>query len=130
MIREVITGLLLVIGAVFMLIAGLGIVRMPDLFLRMSMTTKASTFGTGFMLLACMAFFDDATSLTNSAAIIFFLLLTAPVSAHMIGRAGYMDKDVKLWEGTRIDQLKGQYDLRRTQHTLNSVEVEQEAGAD
>jgi multicomponent Na+:H+ antiporter subunit G len=130
MIREVITGAMLVIGTAFMLIAGLGIVRMPDLFLRMSMTTKASTFGTGFLLLACMTFFDDTMSLTNAAAIILFLLLTAPVSAHMIGRAGYLDKDVHLWEGTVVDQLKGQYDVRRTQHTLDSLEVEQEAGAD
>jgi len=89
-------------------------VRMPDLFLRMSMTTKASTLGVGSILIGCIIFFwNDAGVVTRAFATIVFVLLTAPVSAHLIGRAGYIDPDVQLWSGTKINELAGQYDLKR-----------------
>lgn len=106
MLRDVLTFLFLLNGTVFMLIAGLGILRMPDLFLRMSMTTKASTIGVGSMLVGCMFYFADGASMAKSFAVIIFILLTSPVSAHMIGRAGYRDKDVNLWPKTHTDQLQ------------------------
>jgi hypothetical protein len=46
-----------------------------------------------------------------------FFLLTAPVSAHLVGRASYF-LGVPLWEGTVIDELRGRYDLRT--HRLDS----------
>ncbi|HLA42989.1 MAG TPA: monovalent cation/H(+) antiporter subunit G [Aggregatilineales bacterium] len=113
-LREGISLIFILIGTGFIFIAGLGIVRMPDLFLRMSMTTKASTLGVGSMLAGCIVFFwNDAGVITRVFATIVFLLLTAPVSAHLIGRAGYIDPDVQLWRGTKIDELAGQYDLKR-----------------
>jgi multicomponent Na+:H+ antiporter subunit G len=106
MLRDVLTFLFLLNGTVFVLIAGLGILRMPDLFLRMSMTTKASTIGVGSMLVGCMFYFSDGASIAKSCAVIIFIMLTSPVSAHMIGRAGYHDKDVNLWPKTHTDQLQ------------------------
>jgi hypothetical protein len=46
-----------------------------------------------------------------------FFLLTAPVSAHLMGRASYF-LGVPLWEGTVRDELRGHYDLRT--HRLES----------
>ena len=105
-LRDGLTYLFLVIGTVFCLIAGLGILRMPDLFLRMSMTTKAGTIGIGSLMIACMNHFDDGAAIAKAFAIIIFMLITSPVSAHMIGRAGYLDRDVKLWPRTHTDQFK------------------------
>ena len=107
---EGLTLALLFLGWIFIGIASLGILRMPDLFLRMSMTTKASTLGVGSILLACMLHFrEDAGIVSRVFATIIFLFLTAPVSAHMIGRAGYIDKDTSLWHKTHIDDLKDHY---------------------
>lgn len=105
-VRDALTVGFMLAGAAFVLIAGLGILRMPDLFLRMSMTTKAGTIGVGSMLVACMIAFEGA-AVAKAFAIIVFMLLTSPVSAHMIGRAGYLDRDVTLWPRTHTDQLKG-----------------------
>lgn len=105
-LRDALTYLFLLIGTVFCLIAGLGILRMPDLFLRMSMTTKAGTIGIGSLMVACMIHFDDGAVIAKAFAIIIFMLITSPVSAHMIGRAGYLDRDVKLWSKTHTDQFK------------------------
>ena len=45
--RDIISLALLVVGTFLMVLAGIGIIRMPDLFLRMSTATKASTLGAG-----------------------------------------------------------------------------------
>jgi multicomponent Na+:H+ antiporter subunit G len=111
----------IIIGIVFTAIATLGILRMPDLFLRMSMSTKGATLGVGSVLVGSIIFFiDDIEVATRATATLIFLLLTAPISAHMIGRAGYIDKNTHLWEGTHIDELKGHYLLTQT-HILRSL---------
>jgi len=51
------------------------------------------------------AFYYAELGITLRAlAVIIFLLLTAPVAAHLIGRAAYYSK-VKLWEKTWVDHL-------------------------
>lgn len=107
--REIIGIILLLIGTIFMFISALGVVRMPDLYLRMSASTKSATIGVGTVLLAAAIYFNDLAIASRSIAVIFFLLLTAPIAAHMIGRAAY-STGVPLWEGSRYDELKGKYD--------------------
>lgn len=109
-LRESISALFIATGLVFMLIAGLGMYRMPDLFLRMSMSTKASTLGIGFVMLGALSYFiDDMAIVPRVVAIIIFVFITSPISAHMLGRAGYRDKDMYLWEQTKPDELKVYY---------------------
>ena len=112
-VREILTLVPVLLGTFFAIVAALGILRMPDLFLRMSMTTKAATLGVGSMLVATIIHFDEISIATRSVAIIIFLLLTAPVSAQMIGRAGYIDPKTELWEKTEPDELAGKYDLAK-----------------
>lgn len=97
------------IGAIFALLAGVGIVKMPDTFLRLSVTTKAATLGSGFILASAAIFFGSSSVNTRVAVIIFFILITAPVSGHLIGRAAYRSGN-KLCKGTRMDDLEGKYD--------------------
>jgi multicomponent Na+:H+ antiporter subunit G len=102
--------LLMLSGAFLIFIASLGLIRMPDLFLRMSATSKAATLGAGLMLLATALYFNDFAITVRVISIIAFLMLTIPVAAHMIGRAAYFD-GVPLWEKTKIDELRGHYYL-------------------
>ncbi len=101
---EPISAVLLVIGAFFMLLAGVGIVRLPDLFMRLQAATKASTLGVGCMLLAVALHFQDLAVTTRAVLVIAFFFLTAPVGAHLIARAAYA-VGVPLWEGTITDEL-------------------------
>lgn len=117
MLYEILALGLMLVGAFFMFLAGLGLLRMPDLFLRMSSTTKAGTLGVGLILLGAAIYYDNFSVYTRALATIGFLLLTAPVAAHMIGRAAYFD-GVPLWEGTVQDDLRSHY--RASTH---SVEV-------
>lgn len=110
------------LGAIFILLAAIGIVRMPDLYLRISVTTKAATLGIGLILIAAAFFFNETSITSRVLAIILFMLLTAPIGAHMIGRASYFT-GVKLWKKTVLDDLKGKYH-RRT-HELSSEDREE-----
>jgi len=118
---DVLTLVFVLIGTAFMLIAALGILRMPDLFLRMSMTTKAATLGVGTMLVACIVYFRDPDVTTRAGATILFIFLTASAAAHMIGRAGYLDPEVTLWEKTHHDDLKARYAYKGNKRHLQSA---------
>lgn len=117
MLREAVVMVFMLVGAFFMFLAGVGVLRMPDLFLRMSATAKAGTLGAGLILLGAAFYFDSFSIYTRAIAIIVFLLLTAPVAAHMIGRAAYFD-GVPLWKGTVQDDLHGHY--RASTHSLEA----------
>ena len=99
-----IVALLLVLGALFMLLAGVGLVRLPDLYLRMSAASKAATLGASLVLLGAAVHFGTAAVAGRAVVIVVFLFLTAPVAAHTIGRAGYRRKS-PLWKGTIADEL-------------------------
>jgi multicomponent Na+:H+ antiporter subunit G len=105
------------LGALLILIAAIGLVRMPDLYLRISVTTKAATLGVGLLLLCTGLYFSEVSITTRAIAIVFFLLLTAPIGAHLIGRSSYFT-GVPLWKKTIIDELEGKYDERT--HGLKS----------
>lgn len=108
---------LLIVGAAFMLVAALGALRMPDLLTRMHATTKAGVFGAGLTMLAVALNFGTGPVIAKALAIVAFLILTAPVAAHAIGRAGYF-VGVPLWDHTQVDELKERYDPET--HTLAS----------
>lgn len=111
-IFKLISLIFLIIGAMFILVGSIGILRMPDIFLRMSAATKTATIGTGAMLLGAVIFFGSWAVAGQALAIFIFILATAPISAHMIGRAAYSD-GVPLWDGTVIDELRDKYDPER-----------------
>lgn len=106
---EVVKGTLLLSGSLFILLAAIGLVRLPDLLTRMHATTKAAALGVILIMLASAMHFAEVGVVARSFAIILFILMTAPVAAHVIGRAGYFVGS-KLWSGTVKDELKPNYD--------------------
>ena len=105
---------MLVLSSFFMAVAALGVIRFPDLYMRMSPSTSAATLGVIFIMFAAITHFNDLGVISRALAIIAFDLLTSPVAAHMIGRAGYLS-GVPLWERTLRDELEGSYDERMEQ---------------
>lgn len=103
---SVVTALLLLSGTFFVFVAAFGVVRMPDLMLRMHAATKAGVMGTGLLALALMVHFPDTGIWVRAVALIFFAILTSPVAAHMIGRAAHVS-GIELWKGTVVDEAIG-----------------------
>ncbi len=110
------------LGAIFILLAAIGLIRMPDAYLRISVTTKAATLGIGLLLLAAAIHFQDFSITTRVMAIILFILLTAPVSGHLIGRTSYFS-GVKLWKDSVMDDLENKY--HKASQELKSENIKQ-----
>ncbi len=101
---EFVAALLVVAGGLFALAAAIGVLRLPDVLIRMHASTKAGTLGSGLILVAVAVHFGETGIVARAIAAIVFLMLTAPVAAHMIGRAAYRT-GVPLWKGMVIDEL-------------------------
>jgi multicomponent Na+:H+ antiporter subunit G len=97
------TGMLALIGATLVLLAAVGIVRMPDIYTRMQAATKASTLGLGCLLAAAAIAVADSSVFIRAVSIAAFVMLTSPVSNHVIARAAYLTK-VPLWSHTVVDE--------------------------
>jgi multicomponent Na+:H+ antiporter subunit G len=121
--NEIIIFIVVSLGALFILLAGIGLIRMPDLYLRISVTTKAATLGVGLLLLGTALYFQEVSITTRAIAIILFLLLTAPIGAHLIGRASYFI-GLPMWKNSVIDDLKGKYN--KVTHELEGEEESKE----
>jgi multicomponent Na+:H+ antiporter subunit G len=106
---DIVVSSLLITGCLFMVLAALGALRMPDLPMRMHATTKAGALGVGLIMLAVSLHYVEAAVTAKALSIILFILLTAPVAAHVIARAAYV-VGVPLWHKIRFDELKGRYD--------------------
>lgn len=95
---------LLIIGSIFCLVAAVGMLRLPDTLIRMHAATKAGTLGAGCILAAGAVVAGELGTTLKAIAAIVFLLLTAPVAAHLIGRAAY-HQGIRLFDKTWIDEL-------------------------
>ena len=123
---DIFIGFLSTVGALAILFASLGILRMPDFYLRLSVTVKAATLGVGLLLFCAAIIFPDISVSTKALAITFFLIITSPIAAHMIARAAYFT-GTPLWKDTIADELAGMYD-KETHELKNSEDGPVEDG--
>lgn len=100
---ELIGGLLLVAGAAFLLLGGLGLVRMPDVFNRIQAGTKATTLGT-LLTLAGVACLQPEWGL-KLLLIGLFILFTNPISSQVLARAAHRS-GAKKSSLTAVDRLE------------------------
>ena len=120
---ETLSGALMTTGVFFMLLAAVGVARLPDLFMRMHASTKSVTLGVGCLMLGVAVYFNDLAISARALAVVVFVFATAPVASHMIARAAYF-ANVPLWEGTLSDELDGRYEAAT--HVLHSHGREEE----
>jgi multicomponent Na+:H+ antiporter subunit G len=98
-----------ILGAALGVLSAVGIVRMPDVYIRVQVASKASSLGIALLMLGVAAHFGDVSVTVRALLVVAFLFLTAPVAAHVIGRAAYI-AGVPLAEGSEPDELAGRYD--------------------
>ncbi|QTH46568.1 Na+/H+ antiporter subunit G [Cohnella sp. LGH] len=85
-------------GVVFCLLGALGLVRMPDVYLRSHAATKSATLGVLCVLTGAFLYFALFEGHISAKLLlgILFVFLTSPVAGHLNGRAAYRS-GVKLW---------------------------------
>ena len=110
-LREILAALLLVGGAAVVALAALGVARLPDPFSRMHAAAKAGVAGAGLLLLGAGLAFGTAGAMLTVVAAVAFLVLTAPVASHALGRAAYV-AGAPLGGASVADALSGVLDRR------------------
>lgn len=106
---ELVTAAAMVLGGAFMLLSAVGVVRMPDVYMRLQVASKASSLGAGLFMLAVAVHFAELDIVVRAVLVVAFIFLTTPVSAHLLGRAAHLT-GVPLWRGSGDDALRDAYD--------------------
>jgi len=95
----------LLLGAFLTLAAGIGLLRFPDALSRLHAATKPQILGLLFVVTAVALDSRSWTTLLALIPVLLFQMFTAPISAHMVGRAGYRTRNFK--PGTLlVDELE------------------------
>lgn len=100
---KIIGAVFTLIGSLFILFAAIGILRMPDVYNRIQAGTKATTLGSIMTLLGIGLIHPDW--LLKLGLLIVFVLISNPVSSHVMGRAAHYAK-VPLTDKTQLDKLE------------------------
>ncbi len=77
------------LGAGFAFVGSVGLVRLPDFMSRLHAPTKSTTLGVGGIIIGSSIYFSVTTHFSaHELLIAIFLFLTAPISAHLLAKAG------------------------------------------
>ncbi|MCY1719692.1 monovalent cation/H(+) antiporter subunit G [Prolixibacteraceae bacterium Z1-6] len=102
---EIVIIILLLLGSLLMLLGAIGLVRFPDIFMRMHAGTKAPSLGSMLMLIASALYFGTLSIFIEVLIIIAIIFITTPVGSHAIGTTAHRLK-LKKWERMKIDDLE------------------------
>lgn len=103
-----ITVISMLMGSIFIFIAAIGILRMPDMLMRMHAATKAGTLGAGLILIGVTFHFKKWDVSIEALLTILFIFITAPIASHLLAKAAYF-RGIKLANFTITDELKEHY---------------------
>lgn len=100
---QIVGALITLVGALFILFAAIGLLRMPDIYNRIQAGTKASTLGSIMTLLGIGLYHPEW--LLKIILLIIFVLISNPVSSHVLGRAAHF-AGVPPTKKTHVDDLR------------------------
>jgi multicomponent Na+:H+ antiporter subunit G len=98
-----VAAVLIVVGSLFCALAALGILRFPDVYTRLHAASKAGPLGAGLLLLGLGIASGDLAVLIKCVVGLVFLIVTAPISAHLLARAA-LKSGVRPADVTSIDE--------------------------
>jgi multicomponent Na+:H+ antiporter subunit G len=108
-VAEISGSLFILAGSFLLFSAGLGLLRMPDVFTRIQAGTKASTLG-NILVLAGLGFYHPDWS-PKLLIIAYFVLMTNPLSSHALSRAGHYIL-TPMAPSTMVDALRDSEDAK------------------
>lgn len=120
-IFDIVICLFLLSGAFFLVSGSIGILRFPDVYTRLHAATKSSTLGVAGIMIGAFLFLYVENGIVSGKLLlgIFFVLLTAPVSGHMISRAAYR-AGVPLWDKSVQDDYAEDLEKERKKQAQDS----------
>lgn len=106
---DALVAVLVVLGSSLVLVACVGLIRLPDLYTRMHASTKPATLGVTLTVAALAIHAGELGIAVRGLLVVLFFLLTAPVAAHRLAHAAWL-AGVPRWSGTVRDDLQREAD--------------------
>ncbi len=88
-VDTVVASALICAGVALAVVAGVGIVRFPNVFARMHAATKPATLGLILVAAGAAVEVGGTGNVTRLLLVIMLQVITAPIAAHMVGRAAH-----------------------------------------
>ena len=85
--KEIIVGIFILMGSLFLLLAATGLLRFKDTISRLHASTKAPSFAMLFIVLSVCIYFAIPVLFLKAFLLILFIYLTAPLAAHSISKS-------------------------------------------
>lgn len=104
---DIAIAIILMLGVMFTFFAALGVLTMPDVYIRMHSSTKAGTIGLGLIMVAVALHFQDSSVTSRAVGIILFILMTAPVAAHLLGKS-LLHSNYQMWRADGAGRNEGE----------------------
>jgi len=127
-VLDVVAAVLLLCGSLLAFIAGLGIVRFPDLLSRMHAATKPQVLGLMLLMTGLGIELRDFAAGVTLLLVVAFQLVTGPISAHMLSRAAYRTGKVDS-STLLVDELTEDLERAEKLDELDRLEAERRAEA-
>jgi len=128
-VLDVLAGVLLIGGALLAFIAGLGILRFPDLLSRMHAATKPQVLGLMLLMAGLAIELRSVTVGMTLLLVVAFQLVTGPISAHMLSRAGYRTGKIE-HSLLIVDELTEDLERAEKLDELDRLEMERRRDAE
>jgi multicomponent Na+:H+ antiporter subunit G len=101
----IVGGVLIGLGCGLTLLAGIGVLRFPDVLMRANASTKAAGLGVACVLAGVAFMVATPSAAIKLSVAVLLQFATAPLAGHVIGRGAYRS-GAPLWAGTHIDDLR------------------------
>jgi multicomponent Na+:H+ antiporter subunit G len=108
-VADGVAGVLFVLGALFSLVAAIGLLRFPDVLTRMHSAAKPQVLGLILITVGVGLRLRDPSVVALLGLVVLFQLVTAPVASHMIGRAAVRGGRVRT-DLLEVDELSERQD--------------------
>ncbi|MDO5726554.1 MAG: monovalent cation/H(+) antiporter subunit G [Bowdeniella nasicola] len=126
-LTSLIGAIIMLIGAFFVFVAAIGLLRFDDLLQRMHAAAKPQTFGTMLLMLGLALNLRGPTTVWALVLVVAFVLVTSPISAHLASRAGFRTGHAPTWS-LLVDEYSR--DMRRAIAAMQAREAQSQHQGD
>lgn len=114
-ILQILVSALILGGSIFMFIASVGIIRLPDFYTRNSASTKSISFGVALILVGVAVSYNETAVVLEILAMLLFIVIITPLSAHIIARTA-IKTNVPFWEKTNTEELASFHQMHEAEN--------------
>jgi multicomponent Na+:H+ antiporter subunit G len=106
-VLDIVSWVFLISGSLFVIVGGIGLLRLPDFYTRVHAASITDTLGTWLIILGLLLQVEHTLVGIKLVMILIFLILTSPLSSHALTKAAYY-RETPMFTGSPESQGDGE----------------------